>query len=182
MQAGTCLLCAWYCGVLWRGVFLRPIAARLSKCPPFFWTVMSTSMNPTDPRGGEFLKAGTNPYSCLHGGLFSRRKNTTSLSAFKASPQTPTAPLWQFQILYLRSWFTCKKSRWLYHAPVPASAADASYNLCTRYLYVYWTHLLIWASKTFIKPPLAIARAALRDGAVRLFVSFVRLFVCRQNA
>jgi len=31
---------AWYCDVLWCGIFLRPTAARLSKCPPFFGMVI----------------------------------------------------------------------------------------------------------------------------------------------
>jgi len=36
--------------------------------------------------------------------------------------------------------------------------------------------------RKFIKPPLATARAALRDGPVYLFFPFVHLFVCSQNA
>jgi len=37
MQAGTCLLLR---DVVVMQLFLRPIAARLLKCPPFFWIVI----------------------------------------------------------------------------------------------------------------------------------------------
>jgi len=40
MPVGTYLLCALYSDVLWRGVFLRPIVARLSKWLPFWGIVI----------------------------------------------------------------------------------------------------------------------------------------------